>query len=471
MQFQIKLYEGTNTIEFVYGTWTATASTALGQPFLVGLKGNQLSSGTMITEADLRELSLLYKASAQAWSTTIFTNVIVQGTQAGLAGHFIRNTFLPDAGRTYRFRVAPADDAAVELIYSLSKTPTNNSQVIQAVISNTGTAAISNRVVTLNVTGANTFTNATIIPNLAPGDFTTVSFGAFTPMVVGNNTITVAVPADGLASNNTQTFTQAVTTNTYSAAYPGAPAIDGLGFRDNGNASTGILATKYTASIARTVTAVNIDLEGANATANTSVGRTVYAVVLSSTGAILGRTPDYVIQAGDIGTYKTFTLPAPVAVPVGDFYVGLAQPSSSNTAPFYPLGFQLEEPTRTGSFYVVDINGGTPEDVTEDGDLGRFMIEAVVTGSPQGTSAALNRAVEMYPNPATGLVRLAVQGANAKGQLNATVINQLGQVVHTARLKDNFTNELDLSSLSNGLYLLKVQTGNDFTTRQLVLTK
>jgi cytochrome oxidase Cu insertion factor (SCO1/SenC/PrrC family) len=78
------------------------------------------------------------------------------------------------------------------------------------------------------------------------------------------------------------------------------------------------------------------------------------------------------------------------------------------------------------------------------------MIEAVVTGGALGTSAALSRAVDMYPNPATGLVMLAVQGANAKGQLNATVINQLGQVVHTARLKDNFTNELDLSSLSNG---------------------
>lgn len=471
MQFQIKLYEGTNTIEFVYGTWTATTSTALGQPFLIGLKGNQLSSGTQITEADLGELSLLYKASMQPWNTTIFTNVV----QASLAGHFIRNTFLPDAGRTYRFRVAPADDATVELIYSLGKTPTNNSQVIQAVVSNTGTATITNRAVTINVTGANSFTNATIIQqSLPPGYYTVVSFGPFTPTAVGTNTITVSVPNDGLASNNSQTVTQIVTNNTYSAAEPNVPASNGgVGLVDTlGNAVAGILATKYTASIARTVTAVNVHLTDEDAGgANTSVGRAVYAAVLSSTGAILGRTPDYVIQAGDIGTYKTFTLTTPVPVAVGDFYVGLALPATSNTASFFPIGLQTELPTRIGSFYAFDITGGTPADITDEVDLGRFMIEAVVTGSALGTSAALSRAVEMYPNPATGLVKLALQGANAKGQLNATVINQLGQVVHTARLKDNFTNELDLSSLANGLYLLKVQTGSDFTTRQLVLTK
>ncbi|HEX8425355.1 T9SS type A sorting domain-containing protein [Hymenobacter sp.] len=476
MQFQIKLYEGTNTIEFVYGTWTATANPASDQPFLIGLKGNALSSGTTITQADLRELSLLFNPGAQFWSTTTFTNVVTQGGQNYLAGHFTANDFLPDAGRTYRFRVAPPTDAAVQLVYSLGKTPTNNSQVIQAVVRNTGLSALTNVAVTLNVTGANSYTNGAIVPSLAQGASTTVSFAAFTPTAVGNNSITVTatVAGDGLASNNSQTVSQTVTANTYSAADPNRTTNDiSVGLTDNSgsNAGTGILATKYSATVTRTITAVNVQLGDDDAGGvGTSVGRTVYAVVLSSTGAVLGRTPDYVIQAGDIGAYKTFTLPTPVAVAVGDFYVGLAQPASSNTAPFSPLGLQAEAPTRTGSFYILAITGGTPEDVAEY-NLGRFMIEAVTTGSPQGTSAALNRAIEMYPNPASGLVKLAVQGANAKGNLSATVINQLGQVVHTARLKDNFINELDLSSLANGLYLLKVQTGNEFTIRQLVLTK
>ena len=476
MQFQVKLYEGSNTIEFVYGTWTATTNTRAVQPFLIGLKGNQLSGSDPITQADLAELSLVFNG-AQPWNASVFTNVFTpDGQDYYISAHYSANNRLPDAGRTYRFRVAPPTDAAVELIYSLGKIPTNNSQVVQAIVSNTGLSTLTNFPVTLNVSGANSYTNATIVSSLEQGEYTTVSFAAFTPTVVGNNTITVTatVTGDGSASNNTQTFTQAVTTNTYSAADPNrTTSDDNIGLTDdsNSNAGTGILATKYTASIARTVTAVNVQLEGADATASTSVGRTVYAAVLSNTGAILGRTPDYVIQASDIGTYKTFTLTTPVAVAVGDFYVGLVQPASSNTAPFFPLGVQTEELTRTDSFYIFDVDGGTPEDVTKQGDPGRFMIEAVVTGGALGTSAALSRAVDMYPNPATGLVRLAVQGANAKGQLNATVINQLGQVVHTARLKDNFTNELDLSSLSNGLYLLKVQTGSDFTTRQLVLTK
>ncbi|WP_181017562.1 hypothetical protein, partial [Pseudomonas syringae] len=40
MQFQVKLYEGTNNIEVVYGTWTSSGSTATTQFFLTDLKGS-----------------------------------------------------------------------------------------------------------------------------------------------------------------------------------------------------------------------------------------------------------------------------------------------------------------------------------------------------------------------------------------------------------------------------------------------
>ncbi|MBC8084103.1 MAG: T9SS type A sorting domain-containing protein [Hymenobacter sp.] len=223
---------------------------------------------------------------------------------------------------------------------------------------------------------------------------------------------------------------------------------------------------KYTTNTARTVTAVNTQLEGGAA----AVGRTVYAVVLNNAGLILGRTPDYIIQTSDIGTYKTFTFATPVAIPVGEFYAGFAQAvSPAGTAPYYPLGLQGEVPTRPGTFFITDLAGGVPNDVASN-NLGRFLIEAV-TNSVLGTSAALSRAVSMYPNPATGLVKLDVRGANAKGNLNVRVTNLLGQTVYTARLQDNFTNELNLTGLASGLYLLKVQTGAEYTVRQLSLTK
>ncbi|GAA4010130.1 hypothetical protein GCM10022408_22960 [Hymenobacter fastidiosus] len=88
-----------------------------------------------------------------------------------------------------------------------------------------------------------------------------------------------------------------------------------------------------------------------------------------------------------------------------------------------------------------------------------------------GTSAALDRAIGVFPNPSTGIVTLEVRGANAKGAMQVEVTNALGQVMHSATVRDNDLNTLDLSALSAGLYTLKVKSGSDFSIRQLMIQK
>ncbi|UOG75078.1 T9SS type A sorting domain-containing protein [Hymenobacter tibetensis] len=365
----------------------------------------------------------------------------------------------------------PANDAAVQSIYALGKTPTNTGQVIQAVVRNAGSEALSNVVVLLNVTGANTFNDGKIVPSLAPGASATVSFAAFTPVAVGNNTLTVNVLADDLASNNSQAYSQQVQTTTYSAADPNEGATGGsVGFTASATAAgSGIFAVKYTASVARTVTAVNAWLDGAPA----SVGQTVYGVVLSSTGTILGRTPDYVIQTADIGAYKTFTLATPVAVPVGEFYAGFAQAASpAGTAPFYPLGLQTETPTRLGAFYSVALTGGVPADAASN-NLGRFMIEAVTSAVLSSKrSAALAQAIDVYPNPASQVfaVRLPAMAGQRTAQL--TLLNTLGQQVQTrtVQLHSAGTETLvNVNGLAAGVYTLQIQTADQVATKQVVV--
>ncbi|MBC8082986.1 MAG: T9SS type A sorting domain-containing protein [Hymenobacter sp.] len=367
----------------------------------------------------------------------------------------------------------PANDAAVQVIYASGKVITASSQVVQVVVRNAGSAALTNLPVTLNVTGANTFADAKVVPSIAPGASATVLFAAFSPAAIGTNTLTVTVPADGLTTNNSQTYTQQVQATTFAIADPGQGATGGsVGFTASAGtvAGTGIFAVKYTTTAARTVSAINVWLGGAPA----SVGRTVYAVVLSSAGAILGRTPDYVIQTADIGAYKAFPFATPVAVPVGDFYAGFAQAASpAGTAPYFPLGLQTEVPTRTGTFYSTALTGvpagGTPADAASN-NLGRFMIEAV-TNILLGTSAALDRSISMFPNPSSGQVTLDIQGARATGAMQVQITNVLGQLVHTAAVRDNTRNPLDLSGLADGLYLVRIITGSEYTIRQLVLTK
>jgi len=89
MDFQIKLYETSNNIEFVYGTFVAGAAASAATFTEVGIKGNNASSSINVT-----------KASASAWASATFINGDYDYTSTIL--HNISNTVLPVAGTTYR---------------------------------------------------------------------------------------------------------------------------------------------------------------------------------------------------------------------------------------------------------------------------------------------------------------------------------------------------------------------------------
>jgi len=67
----------------------------------------------------------------------------------------------------------------------------------------------------------------------------------------------------------------------------------------------------------------------------------------------------------------------------------------------------------------------------------------------------------LYPNPTTGIVNIS-NAANA----NVSVYNMLGEVVVNVA---NFDNALDLSSLSKGTYVVKVQTENNVVTEKVTI--
>lgn len=87
--FQLKLYEASSTVEFVYGTATAGAAAVGGRFPNVGIVGSALN---------VNQLVLGLKAELGAWSTTVFQNY-----NYGRTAHNISKSARPDAGRTYRF--------------------------------------------------------------------------------------------------------------------------------------------------------------------------------------------------------------------------------------------------------------------------------------------------------------------------------------------------------------------------------
>ncbi len=463
--FQVKLYEGSNQIDFVYGTATAgpATSTDAAKFANVGLKGSDNVAYDNITTV---------KASVNAWSTTTFST----GPQAAASNaHNFRSTVLPDAGRTYRFLAPVANDAAVTNIYTLGKLSTAAlPHTIQAVISNNGTTTLTNQSVTLTVSGANTFTNTQTITSLQSGYYTIVSFAALpATLAAGVNNVAVTVPADGNNNNNSFTVQQTVnTTGTLSYVPTNLTNTQGnsvYGYPVAG----GIFGTKYTTQKAGTVTSVSIFLTQAatSSTVASSVGQTVYGVVTSPSGVVLGQSANYVIQAGDIGTYKTFTITTPPAVAAGgSFIAGLAQPAYTGGR-YYPVAVQDELPTRSDAYFSVPIGGGTPVDYAATSNFARFLMEATVSVT-LSTSKELQRAVTIYPNPSeSGIFNLDVQNANAMGNLGVEVTNQLGQRVFAGSARDNFTTKLDLSNLAAGIYHLQVRNGQEYMSSQISIVK
>lgn len=121
MEFQIKLYETTNITEFIYGNWIASANTSTSVTGAVGIKGINASESINVA-----------KGSTTAWTTSLSpsNNYFFRDGDYPLAGPQFnsKNTFLPDAGRTFRF--AASSVMPVTLI-NFSGTINNNNTLLQ----------------------------------------------------------------------------------------------------------------------------------------------------------------------------------------------------------------------------------------------------------------------------------------------------------------------------------------------------
>ena len=349
--FQVKLYETSNAVDFVYDTAQPSSNQTNASFIVVGVKGTSNATDQVITAV---------KPSNSAWAATTFqqgpytstTNAHNIRATATVAG----GTPLPDAGRTYSFLLPTPTDAAAQLVYGYNKlaVPAAQPATIQAVVRNAGTADLTNISATLTVTGANTYTSpTTTVASLAVGATAVVTFTGVTVPVVGNNTVTltVAVAGDINTGNNSASMLMVTNPSTISYITPGG-ASSGFVVPQQDDVYRG---AKITLTAASSITAVRTYIGSAGNTpgaSKTTEGETLYAVVVDATsGAILGRSADYLVSAADLNMLHTFTLPTPVAVPAGNVIVGMVGIKSTGD-PYYPYFTQSENPTRPNTFYA-----------------------------------------------------------------------------------------------------------------------
>lgn len=374
MDFQIKLYETTNVIEFVYGDWGPSANPSNYKTAACGLKGK--------SNAD-DQLLVVVKSSAAFWNDVTFHN-----------GNYLANESFnfgnppdrpkPDPGRTYRFTPTTSDDLTVRQVYTMGQSSSYYSpaQIVSANIRNSGFNTRSQIPVYLDVSGAVTFRDTQYIPQLAFMQDARVSFEGFDAHTAGLCHIEVAVGTDDSESDNTQQQTLESTALQLNYA-TNEPPSGAYGFLSG---VQGIYYNRYPVEGSASITSVNAFI----ADNLPSVGKTVFGIVLNASGQVLARSDNYILQESDLGQWHEFTFPSPPAVQNSFFYAGMGMTSSLTE--FAPLGVQSETPLRPNTYYTSFVNGTGLKPIDTTTFTWRFMIGATLNGTPPMAGTASGNA-------------------------------------------------------------------------------
>jgi len=280
-----------------------------------------------------------------------------------------------------------ANDAGVDLVMTLGAIPAGvaSPHVVRAVVTNRGTSALADLPVTLNITGAESFSNTQNVAALAAcGGQAIVSFAPFSPSALGSNAVTVSVPADDNAANNSASKPLDATANRYSYKYPGSTPSGGVGF----NGGTGQFVSRFSSTGATQVNAVTVEFF--------SVSATAYRLVIYGDDGTGKPGAQLYVDAADrtvsAAGSTTIRLPAPVAVGPGNFFVGVQQMNVTNVS----FSFDTEVPIRSGDFFFSTVLNAGPWTDQSPGNnfkpnigitVGACLVPLVVDVTPDGTSS------------------------------------------------------------------------------------
>ncbi|GAA4776329.1 MULTISPECIES: T9SS type A sorting domain-containing protein [Flavobacterium] len=356
-----------------------------------------------------------------------------------------------------------SNDVSIESINSLGNVANvlGTPVPISALVMNKSNTTLNNVTVNANLTGANAYTDAKIIATIEPGATQTVNFNDWTPTTLGANTLNVSVPTDQVNTNNSLSFNNTVSCNTFGISQNPVSYTGAVGF----GTGSGILSTPFQVSTATTITGVNAAISNNTA----SVGRNVYGVILSSTGTILATsTNTLTIANGDLNSIKTFNFSPSVSVAANQLvYYGLAQ--TANATAYYPLGTYTNAYLTT-SYYTTALTGGAQTLVPSN--LGQMGIELNLTGTcALGVESleSIDNNLTVFPNPASSILSVKLNSFN--NNTSFEVYNTIGQLIIPTKKIDNNKFEINVASLTKGVYFLKVNDNNKLSSVKFVVER
>lgn len=338
LEFQVQLYETTNDVVFIYGSWVPSAGsiTAARRNASAGIKANTTSF-----LAFHRAGSLSPFTKVELFDQPLFARIFNNAQQP------INKNNKPQPGIAYRFFGRIANDISVAKLYADSVVPVGKmaAGAISVLIRNEGTAAATNINVQLQVSGANTHTATTSIASLAAGAEQLVAFPAFDMPAKGlqNLQVSITQAGDARPENNALQWTQLVS-QSYTQVYDFSRYTSGVGY----NGLTGFMALKMYGTGTRKVSQIRIPF---------FTYRSQVSVRIHEDGGAGGSpsaTPIFTSPAFLTTNEQEMVIPIIPAVTVdGDYFIVLHQQTTTNMA--WGVGYQV--PMRLSRVY--DNNSGS----------------------------------------------------------------------------------------------------------------
>ncbi len=377
LEFQVKLYETTNDIEFVYGNFTPSANTAAARNAVSGIKA---SSSSFLG---------LYKLN----SLLPFSKVVVfnPANHGRITSSFaFRNTVIPAQGFSQTFFGRLTSDVNVGKIYFDSIAPKGSQTAgrVEALIVNEGTAVANNIDVTLNISGSNIANGAVNIASLAAGASQLVSFPAFDLPNKGQQDVQVSVNSAGdeRAANNTMTKQQVISQTHHQTFDFSTSSNLGVGFTVANNQT----AVKIYGTGTRKVMQVRIPFGTYRNLVNVRIFED------GGAGGAPSASPIFTSSNFFTTTEHTMVVPLGDGVTVtGDYYVAVQQTTASN------MGWRINinPPRRNArnysgnSFGTWNLDATTPPwenmlEVYEESAASDIGIERLVSPACDYSSAA-----------------------------------------------------------------------------------
>lgn len=233
-----------------------------------------------------------------------------------------------------------------------------------------------------------------------------------------------------------------------------------------GGGITGVLGQTYDISSADTITSISFYLDNPSLGTNTSVS--VYNFT-TEPNAVLATSNVFAVPAPG---FYTLPLSGGLAVTAGKYFVGINELDSiltigTTSQIFTPGTTWVNFPGNPQGGWANSEDYGFPVTYILRANLGNVVFVGL------NNSKALNADVTVYPNPSnTGSVNLAISGPKA-ADYKVSIIDILGKELRSFNVNGIISTDmkLDMSSYSNGMYFVKVQSSEGAVTRKVTLNK